>query len=359
VTTKRRTVATLGTKYRERKFGFFSKETGDVSTRDNFWIGFDLGGTKMLCLLFDSQFQVVARCRKKSKGMDGAEAGLERIASIIDETLEKAGIKADQLSGIGVGCPGPIDWRNGIVTIAVNLGWKDVPIGSFLANRFQCHVEVLNDVDAGVYGEYRFGAAVGAYAAVGLFPGTGIGGGCVYDGKILRGRKLTAMEVGHMKISSSTRSSGVPLTGTLESEASRLNIAAECAKLAYRGEAPELLKIAGTDLGNIRSKAIAQSIQAGDKAVEAVVREAARFVGYGVVNLVYLIGPDLIILGGGLVEALPEVYLDEVRRVAHQNVLPTYAETFEILPAKLGDDAGAVGAAAFVAATVHDEMVAV
>lgn len=324
-----------------------------MTDSSNYWIGFDLGGTKMLCVVLDQDFQVVARGRKKTKGMYGAEAGLERIAGLIEETISEAGLSKDQIAGIGVGCPGPIDWRRGVVTVAVNLGWHDVPIGDFLAKRFGCRVEVLNDVDAGVYGEYRFGAAKGAYAALGIFPGTGIGGGCVHDGKILRGQRLTVMEIGHIKISSSTRSSGVPMTGTLEAEASRLNIAAECVKLCYRGEAPELAKIVGTDLGSVRSKALAQAVKNGDKAVEEVIRQAAQYVGYAIVNMIYLIGPDVVVLGGGLVEALPEVYLDEVQKITNQMVMPCYADSYTIKTAELGDDAGAVGAAAYVAASVE------
>ncbi len=172
----------------------------------------------MLCVVLDAQFQVVARNRKKSKGAEGVSVGLERIAELIEETLAENRIDKSQIAGIGVGCPGPIDWAKGVVTVAVNLGWRDVPIGNFLSQRFSCSVEVLNDVDAGVFGEYSFGAALGAYSTVGIFPGTGIGGGCVYDGKILRGRRLTVMEIGHMKISSSNRHSGVAMKGTLEAE---------------------------------------------------------------------------------------------------------------------------------------------
>jgi len=324
-----------------------------VNQAKPYWVGFDLGGTKMLCVVLDDQFKVVARNRKKTKGIEGAAAGLSRISELIEETLSEIGVSHSQLAGIGVGCPGPIDWAKGIVSMAVNLGWQNVEIGSFLSERFDCPVEVLNDVDAGVYGEYRFGAAIGAYSTVGIFPGTGIGGGCVYDGKILRGRRLTVMEIGHMKISSSYRSSGVAMTGTLESEASRLNIASECAKLAYRGEAPSLYEYAGTDISKIRSKALATSIKNGDKAVEWVVRQAAQQIGYAVANMVHLIGPDIVVLGGGLVEAIPEIYLEEVNQVARKNVLECYSDTFEIRTAKLGDDAGAMGAAAFVASLVE------
>jgi len=327
-----------------------------VSETKKYWLGFDLGGTKMLSVLFDDQFQVVIRKRKKTKGMEGVVAGQDRIADLIQETLTDSLVTIDQVAGIGIGCPGPIEIDKGIVCIAPNLGWKKVPVGEFLEKKFGCPVVVMNDVDAGVYGEYRFGAALNAFCVVGVFPGTGIGGGCVHDGRILRGLKLSAMEIGHMKIASTNRSSGVDMPGTLECEASRLSIAAECVKLAYRGEAPELLKLGGTDIVNVRSKTIAQAIKNGDKSVERVVRLAAQQVGYGVANIVHILSPDVIILGGGLVEAVPEIYVEEVRRVAKRSVMECYEDTFEIRIAALGDDAGAMGAAAWASKSFANEL---
>ena len=221
--------------------------------------GFDLGGTKMLCIIFDDKQKIVARKRKKTKGTEGAQAGVTRIAELIRETFAENNLPLECLSSLGIGCPGPVDMDNGIVNVAVNLGWKNVSLGAMLEDELDCPVSVLNDVDAGVYGEYSVGAAVGARSVAGIFPGTGIGGGFVYEGKILRGRRSSAMEIGHTRITSSNRSSGTDMTGTLESEASRLAIAAECAKLAYRGEAPNLLRAAGTDIAQIRSKEIGRA----------------------------------------------------------------------------------------------------
>ena len=303
----------------------------------------------MQAVVCDSNFKPLVRKRKKTKGVEGAKTGLDRIAEIIEKSVAEAGGTLADIAAIGIGCPGPVEWETGIVRMAVNLGWKNTPVGEFLSNHFACPVHVLNDVDAGVYGEYRFGAALGARCAVGIFPGTGIGGGCVYDGAILRGKLLTCMEVGHIRISSSPRSSGLDMSGTLEAEGSRLTIASECAKLAYRGEAPNLLEVAGTDLSKIRSKTIADAIEKGDKAVERVVRQTAQQVGIAVVNLVHLIAPDVIVLGGGVVEAMPKLYLEEVERTAKKFVLDCYKDQFTIAQAALGDDAGSLGAAAWAA----------
>ncbi|MEM7477615.1 MAG: ROK family protein, partial [Planctomycetota bacterium] len=117
-----------------------------------YWIGFDLGGTKMQCTLYDESFQPVADKRKRTKGDQGSESGLQRIESTIRKLLTDNEIAIEDLAGIGIGCPGPVEWEKGIVRVAVNLGWENVPVGTFLKDKFQCPVAVLNDVDAGVYG---------------------------------------------------------------------------------------------------------------------------------------------------------------------------------------------------------------
>ena len=317
----------------------------DVSAK--YWIGFDLGGTKMQCTLFDENLKQVSGKRRRTKTELGPEGGLERIKATIEKLLDEEEIKESQLAGIGIGVPGPVDSETGTVRVAVNLGWENTKVGEYLEEAFKCPVSVLNDVDAGVYGEYVAGAAQGAHSVVGIFPGTGIGGGCVYDGKILRGKNISCMEIGHIKICGSTRVGATGLTGTLETEASRLSVAAEMAKLAFRGEAPHLFQSIGTDLGEIRSKVIADSIQNGDKEVERVVLEACELLGFAVANMVLTICPDYIVLGGGLVEAMPELFQKEISRVAKAHVFECYRDEFAVKCAELGDDAATVGAAAW------------
>jgi glucokinase len=237
--------------------------------------------------------------------------------------------------------------NKGRILMTPNLGWDNVDVGEYLATRFGCPVQVVNDVDAGVYGEYQFGSAKGCRCVIGIFPGTGVGGGCVYEGRILHGSGISCMEVGHTRISSSTRASGYKLTGTVEAEASRLTIAAEAAKAAYRGDAPYLAKSVGTDLTDIRSSAIAEAIQNGDKVIKDLVEEAAEAIGFAVVNIVHLLAPDKVVLGGGLVEAMPDLIVGTVRKAARQHVMSVYRDRFEVVAAQLGDDAGVIGAAAW------------
>jgi len=301
----------------------------------------------MLTVAYDDAWQELGRRRRKTRGRDGSDSGIARIGSTIERLLEESNIDRDRMAGIGIGCPGPIDLKNGRVLTTPNLGWEDVEVRQQLEKRFGCPVVVLNDVDAGVYGEYQFGSAKGSRCAIGIFPGTGVGGGCVYEGRILHGAGISCMEVGHTRISSSTRASGYELPGTVEAEASRLTIAAEAAKAAFRGDAPYLAKKFGTDLSDIRSSAIAESVANGDKVIKNLVVEASEAIGLAVVNIVHLLAPDTVILGGGLVEAMEDLIVGTVRKTARQNVMSVYKDCFRVVAAKLGDDAGVIGAAAW------------
>jgi glucokinase len=318
-----------------------------AANQKNIWIGFDLGGTKMLTVAYDEMWNVIGRRRRKTRGHEGSDSGIERIGSTIDRLLSENEIDKDRIAGIGIGCPGPIDLENGRILTTPNLGWDDVDIGDFLKKRFDCSVVVMNDVDAGVFGEYQFGSAKGSRCAVGIFPGTGVGGGCVYEGRILQGAGISCMEIGHTRISSSSRASGYELPGTVEAEASRLTIAAEAAKAAYRGDAPYLFKKTGTDLAEIRSGAIADAIENGDTAIRGLVEQASQAIGLAVVNIVHILAPDKIVLGGGMVEAMEELIVGVVRKTARQSVMSVYKDRFEIVAAKLGDDAAVQGSAAW------------
>lgn len=315
------------------------------------WVGFDLGGTKMMAAVLDGELRLIGRSRRKTKAASGPKAGLERMLTTIREALADASVRDDQIVGIGLGCPGQIDLDEGVVIESANLGWRDFPIRAALEEAFNCPAVVLNDVDAGLYGEYRFGAGKGARCVLGVFPGTGIGGACVYEGQLLRGRKVSCLEIGHVQVDPQGLPCGCGRVGCLETEASRLAIAAAAAMAAYRGAAPHLLALAGTDLSRIRSGVLAEAIRLGDDAVAQIVRRAARQIGGVVGDVVNLLAPDVVVLGGGLVEALPELIVSEVEEAARQRAAPPFCKTFRVLAAKLGDDAVVRGAAAWAEAT--------
>lgn len=313
----------------------------------DYWIGFDLGGTKMQANVLDANLATVARERKKTKGYEGVDRGLARMERTIASAIAAAGIATDRIAGIGIGSPGPLELDRGVILNTPNLGWKNVPLKKHLEKVFGCPAVVLNDVDAGVYGEFQLGAARRARCVVGIFPGTGIGGGCVYEGSLVRGARQSIMEIGHMPVLRGGPLCGCGRRGCLEAVASRLVISAAVAAAAYRGDAPYILAKAGTDLANIRSGMLADAIAAGDAVVERVVREAARWCGFALGGVVNLMGPDVILLGGGLVAAMPNIFTKEVGAGIAEQVMPAFEGTYKIVTAKLGDDATALGAGAW------------
>lgn len=326
----------------------------DKKSDSEVWVGFDLGGTKMLAVVFDSSFNVLGRERKKTKGFEGAAAGLERINGVIKGALKDADVDVDQLAGIGIGCPGPLALDKGIIREAPNLGWKDVPIRKSLEAEFGCPAVIMNDVDAGVFGEWSKGAGRGSRCVVGIFPGTGIGGGCVYKGEIFQGINHSCMEIGHIPLIGDSLPDGCGNVGTLEAVGSRLSIAAGAAQAAYRGKAPWLQKKAGTDLGSIRSGVLAESVENGDRAVQDLVEKAAEYLGLGIVTVVHMLSPEIIVIGGGLAEAFPDLLVKNAEKFARKRVMHAYKDSFEVVIAKLGDDSGATGAATWAQKVIRE-----
>lgn len=319
-------------------------------SEDRVWVGVDVGGTKTLACVYSRKFRLLAEKRRKTRNTKNPdEPPLERLAETIREALDDAQIAPSRIGSIGLGMAGMLDLDAGVLLHSPNLGWRDMPFASALRKEFKAPVLLANDVDAGAYGEYRFGAAQGARCVVGVFPGTGIGGACIYEGRIIRGRTGSCMEIGHIPVAPDGPLCGCGLRGCLESVASRLAIASEAAAAACRGEAPNLLKAAGTSVADIRSGELLAAIRAGDKTVERIVRRAARRLGLALAGVVHLLAPDVVLLGGGLVEEMPDLYLDEVEKAVRDHAIKSFTKDLRFRAAELGDYAVALGAAALAA----------
>jgi glucokinase len=325
-----------------------------MSDGSKYSIGFDLGGTKMMACLFDDKFKAVARRRRPSKGQEGADQGLERMMESIQAILDEAKVSQEQVAAIGVGCPGVVNLSNGVLRHAPNLGWTEVPIGQVIRTRFGAPTKILNDVDAGAYGEYKLGAGKGASTLVAVFPGTGVGAGCVIEGRLLTGKNASCMELGHTRVHLSHLGTERGEPPVMESICGRLGIASAAIAEAYRGNAPFLLKEVGTDLENVKSGALARAIDAGDLAIRRIMENSIHHLGVAVSNVVDLLGPDVVVLGGGLVERFSKLYLRGVSAAIQRYASAALAQEVEVRQAKLGDDAVAAGAAAFALAQTQE-----
>ena len=313
-----------------------------------FWIGFDLGGTKMMASVLDADYNVLGSARKSTNGSEGAGKGRSKIVKAIHEAMEDAGVNPKGLRGIGIGCPGLVDPAKGVLVTAPNLGWTNVALRKLLQNEFKCAVAVLNDVDAGTYGEYVLGAGKGARSLLGVFPGTGVGAGFVYNGQIVMGRGISAMELGNLLLPGTHIGSPVFGAVVLEDLTSRLALASQAGVACYRGQLPDLDKKTEGALRGIRSKALASAFKSGEDAAMIMFRNSIRYLGMGVAMVVNLLAPDRVTLGGGLVEELPGLYLSLLKEEVDRYAIPELAKGVKYSLAKLGGQAVAAGAVAWL-----------
>ncbi len=307
-------------------------------------IGFDLGGTKMLSALV-YEGNIVEKIKEKTKAEKGQEAVAQGIVETITETLKKGGVKKSECGGVCLAVPGPIDLRTGTLVKTPNLGFVDFPLVSMLKNHFPFPIFLENDVNAGTYGEFISGAARGYNHVIALFPGTGIGGGIILNGRLYRGASGNAGEIGHMIIQTEGPRCGCGQQGCLESLASRTAITKETIALTSSGKAPFTLKEASTDFKNYKSRVYEKALEKDERPVVEVIDRAAYFLGIGMANCVNIFNPELIILGGGLVEKLGDYFISRARESMKHHAMAALVEGVEVKPAELGDDAAVLGAA--------------
>lgn len=321
-----------------------------------YYIGIDLGGTKILTGLLNSRFEVCEEKKSKVDAQKGEKAFMKTIADDIKFVLDKAKLNKKHLRAIGIGCPGMIQLPQGIIQISPNISFlKNFPLREKIARSMRVPVIVENDVNAGLYGEHQFGAAKGYSEVVGIFLGTGVGGGLILNGELYRGASGAAGEIGHMLISAPSLLNH-PLSGeTIETQLGRLRIASEAGLLCLKQKAPALYKSVGYDIKKIKSGSLAKSIEAGDKAVLDLIVQKAQLLGASMASVVNLLSPQLIVLGGGLMEAMPEIILPEARKSMKQLAMPPLVKGVKVAAAKLQDYAIVKGAAKLAADTLNSK----
>lgn len=312
---------------------------------DKFAVGVDLGGTKIMAGVVNlNTGQIVASAKKKTRVVSEGLELTKRISSAVTDAMEAAGVDPKKLVGIGVGAAGMVDREAGVLLAAANIGANEVPISEPLQNEFGLEVRLGNDVEVATLGELVFGAGRDCDSFVCIFVGTGIGSGIVYDGAIHHGFTGTAGEIGHMVLIPDGRECGCGGFGCLEAYASRTAIARSCAYDINRGFDSVLRDKLDPTKGLLRSKAIAQALEIGDIVAVRAVEHAARMLGVGLASVVNFYNPQRIILGGGLIEALP-AYFDKAEAEARRRSLKIPSRHTELVRAELGDYAGTIGAA--------------
>ncbi len=305
-------------------------------------LGVDLGGTKVETALVDKSGKILSSHRYPTNPEKGARRIIDDVVTCVEECLDK-GEEDAQVLGIGVAAQ--VD-HSGVVLSSPNLGWQNVRLREKLEQKLKLPVVVTNDVRAASWGEWHFGAGKGVDDLVVIFVGTGIGGGVVSGGRMLEGCSNTAGEIGHTTLIVDGRNCSCPNKGCLEAYVGGWAIA-ERAQEAVRAN-PEagkaLISLAG-GVEKITAALVSKAFHEGDILSSQLVKETAQYLSAGLVSIVNAFNPCLLVVGGGVVDGLPEL-IKTAESFIKKRALRAAAQNLEVVKAALGNEAGIVGAAA-------------
>jgi len=306
----------------------------------------DIGGTKVLGAIIDEKQEIVYRLKKKTKAKEGLQNIEDTIAGVVDELLSGYGITLDEVRAISAGAPGVINQETGIVLFAPNLPWRNYEIKRILEERFKVPFFIGNDVNIGVYGEWKYGAARGQSQVVGLFIGTGMGGGLILDSKLYTGYDCKGAEIGHMVLNTEGPRCNCGQRGCLEAFSSKLGMVDYIRQQIMRGRST-MMEGAIAD-GVFKSKAMKAAYDARDPVMLEAIDRSCHYLAVASGSLVNIFSPQMIVYGGGVMEALGDVFLDKIVSQIDAYCMPSIRTTVKFAKAALGDDSVLFGALALI-----------
>lgn len=307
-------------------------------------VGIDVGGTNIVVgTVAQDGSEIVGIESTATLAEQGPDAVVERIVEVTRRSMARAPGK--EIVGIGIGSPGPLDTKTGVVLLTPNLGWHNMPLRDRVSNALGLPATLDNDANCAVFGEWWRGAARGVDHVVGLTIGTGIGGGIVLHGDLYHGASDIAGEIGHMTIDSTGRRCKCGNYGCLEAYASGPAIAARAVEGMETGADTALPRYVDGDLRKITAQVVYEAAHNGDEYALEVVRETAKFLGAGVANIINIFNPQVVVICGGVTLAGDKLFVplkSEVKRRAFKPAV----DVCRILPGELTGTAGVWGAAA-------------
>ena len=308
------------------------------------FVGVDLGGTKILAGLFDSGLRLRGTAKITTKAQRGSEAVLERVARCVRDAVDEADLVMEQVRAVGLGVPGTVDSTTGEVLFAPNLGWREVALRKPLEKLLGVPVLVENDCNVAALGVQVVELKNKPRSMIGVFIGTGIGGGIVLEGELYTGASHLAGEIGHMTLQCNGPKCGCGRNGCFEALASRTAMLQRIKTALKDGEKTVLTEIL-EDLDRLRSGDLRKALRRGDKLTKTIVEDAARYTGLALANLTNLLNPEMIVLGGGIIEALGDEMLGVILETVKLHAMAGSMTGLEIRESTLGDHAAITGAA--------------
>jgi glucokinase len=314
----------------------------------NYYIGLDIGGTKIAGALVSASGKILSRTKTSTPKRVKPKDIYACVTDAIDELIHAGGISASSIKGIGVGVPGIVDTRNHHIMAAPNIALTGFPLSASLKRKYHKRVVMANDVNAGLLGEAWRGAAKGLSHVVGIFPGTGVGGAVISDGRLLLGAQGAATELGHVIVSLDGPLCHCGNYGCLEALTSRWAIERDIRAAVKAGRKTIITKLNDGKLNMIKSRILKEALNRNDAVVKSVIAKAAMVLGKTAVSLNHTFNPQAIIFGGGVIKACGDFILPIVAKEVKADPFFKKFNACRILTSELGDDAVMLGAARLV-----------
>ena len=328
---------TTAKKPEAKKPGAKKPETKKPETKESYNICLDVGGTKVLGAIFNEKDEIIYRLKKRSKSGGSESADVEKvIIDVVEEMIAESGIDRKKLNAVASCAPGIIDQDNGIVLFTPNLPWRDYDIAGVMRKKFGVPFYVGNDVNLGVWGEYHYGAGRGYKNIVGFFVGTGMGGGLVLNGSLYTGHGCKGAELGHIILDPEGPLCNCGQRGCLEAFSSKQAMSAYIRQQVARGRTSTMAE--AVQDGVFRSKKLVRAFEANDQVAMEAVDRACHWLAVATGSMINTFSPDLILYGGGVIEAMGDLFLKKILEEVDRYCLPQIRSTVDIKVAELGDD---------------------
>lgn len=315
----------------------------------NYVVGVDLGGTKISTALSDLEGKIINQTTIPTDAHEGEMPVLNRIINSIEKVVNDSAISYEDIKGIGIGSPGPLDAKQGIIITTPNLPFKNFNLVKPISEKFGVPVFLDNDANVAAIGEFMFGAGKGAENIVFFTVSTGVGGGAILNGKVYRGHTSNALEIGHMTVAPHGPRCNCGNVGCVEATSSGTAIAKRAHEALSTKVETSLRKYE-----NVTSYEVFVEAAAGDSVAKDIIDDAMNYLGIAVANAVSIFDPEYVIIGGGVSKA-GDVVFDTVRKVVDKRCFKSMAESVKIVPAGLGTDAGLIGAVALALLETQDK----
>jgi glucokinase len=303
-------------------------------------IGIDLGGTKICGALADLEGTVLSMNTISTDAFEGEEAVLDRIISVILKVAEDSGKSLDEVKAIGIGSPGPLDAKRGMLLDPVNLPFRNFNLVGAIKDKFNIPTYLENDGNVAAIGEYLFGAGRGTQNMVYITVSTGIGAGAVINGRLYKGSTSNALEIGHTTIDPTGPKCKCGNTGCAEIFASGTAIGRQGKEAVESGFETSL-----KNYKNITSYEVFKEAENGDEVAIDILNKSLNYLGISVANTITSFDPEVVAIGGGVSKG-GHIVFDKVKEVVKERCFKAIAENCKIVPAGLGTDAGVIGAVA-------------